>query len=646
MANVVEIVVKSKDQSGPGLASGERNLDAFAKTGVKAGDAVAGSMEKMADKVTVAQKRVSAALDAEAESLAEVMRASDQVDFERISGDTDKLTAAQKRLDEALRKQAKASKDAESAAASLGQAQAQAAKAADKAAADAGKKPFLELGGKKFSESMVAGIAAGGPLVAAVGAAVGAAGAGAVVTGFGAGIAGLGLTIAANSGPVKGSIEKFKAEIGADMSRISAPFQQTWAVILDQGEKTFDKFRPALEKSMGDLAPVMSRFVARLGQGFAQLVPAIAPITRAFSKVLDDLGPRMPQVIGGIEKSLTRLASSIERNPQAFGDFISIVGKAIELVLNFGMAVNEANAIVHKAWDFVTLKQFRGEAEGATGAVEGLDGAQLKAKQSAADMAEAERAAKDAAAALADAIRDLTDATYANIGGELARKAAVDASDEALKTYTEAVRDHGAKSEEASDALLGVEQAALAVAEATYNAALAQQTASGQAQNSVAAQTAARDALMNMAAHAKGPARDTILAQADAVQQLINKLNAVNRTFNAKVMISYQGTVPQGFQAASGRTGLAHGGITGAAGGGPRSRQTLVGEHGPEIVDLAPGSTVHTAGETQRMLSQGGTGGFTLTELVLPRGSIEALLVEILQKAIQDRGGMGRVFVA
>lgn len=50
----------------------------------------------------------------------------------------------------------------------------------------------------------------------------------------------------------------------------------------------------------------------------------------------------------------------------------------------------------------------------------------------------------------------------------------------------------------------------------------------------------------------------------------------------------------------------ASGGITGAAGGGPRGNEVLVGEQGPEIVDLAPGSMVHSNPDSMRMLQGGG----------------------------------------
>ncbi len=51
-------------------------------------------------------------------------------------------------------------------------------------------------------------------------------------------------------------------------------------------------------------------------------------------------------------------------------------------------------------------------------------------------------------------------------------------------------------------------------------------------------------------------------------------------------------------------TGNAHGGIVGAAGGGPRSGMFWAGEQGPELVSAPAGSRVYTAGESARMATQ------------------------------------------
>lgn len=61
-----------------------------------------------------------------------------------------------------------------------------------------------------------------------------------------------------------------------------------------------------------------------------------------------------------------------------------------------------------------------------------------------------------------------------------------------------------------------------------------------------------------------------------------------------------------------GLTASAHGGIPGvshAAEGGPRGNQVLVGEEGPEIVDLPMGSHVNSNADSRRIAGSGGGGG-------------------------------------
>lgn len=64
----------------------------------------------------------------------------------------------------------------------------------------------------------------------------------------------------------------------------------------------------------------------------------------------------------------------------------------------------------------------------------------------------------------------------------------------------------------------------------------------------------------------------------------------------------------------------ASGGIQGAASGGPRGGLTWVGEHGPELMNVAPGSQVHSAGDSQRMNGSG-------------RGSNQPLIIQLVMDA-------------
>lgn len=85
--------------------------------------------------------------------------------------------------------------------------------------------------------------------------------------------------------------------------------------------------------------------------------------------------------------------------------------------------------------------------------------------------------------------------------------------------------------------------------------------------------------------------------------------------------------------------GFARGGIVGAAAsGGPRGGTVLVGEQGPELVKLPFGSSVTGAGQTAAMMGGGG-GGTIVLEINSGGSKLDDLLVELLRKAVRDRGG-------
>jgi trimeric autotransporter adhesin len=88
-------------------------------------------------------------------------------------------------------------------------------------------------------------------------------------------------------------------------------------------------------------------------------------------------------------------------------------------------------------------------------------------------------------------------------------------------------------------------------------------------------------------------------------QAKINAMHGKNIIIRATTYYDSKGNPHQSFHEGG---HYAHGGVVGAASGGPRSNLTLVGEQGPELVRLAAGSTVISNPETRRMLS-GASGG-------------------------------------
>ncbi|MFC8862648.1 coiled-coil domain-containing protein [[Kitasatospora] papulosa] len=118
------------------------------------------------------------------------------------------------------------------------------------------------------------------------------------------------------------------------------------------------------------------------------------------------------------------------------------------------------------------------------------------------------------------------------------------------------------------------------------------------------------------------------------------KLDAINGKTSHTYVITHMEARQEGSHGT--QLGYAHGGVIGAAGGGPRSRLTLVGEQGPELVDLAPGSRVRSNPDTKRMLAGGRAGGGgqpLVVQLQLDGRQIAEVLIDPLRGVIQGKGG-------
>ncbi|MFF8901662.1 phage tail protein [Streptomyces lydicus] len=127
-------------------------------------------------------------------------------------------------------------------------------------------------------------------------------------------------------------------------------------------------------------------------------------------------------------------------------------------------------------------------------------------------------------------------------------------------------------------------------------------------------------------------------ASITAAQKTVNGLQKSADKIE-QAMTRAAAVIERSIKGALGIRGRATGGIIGAAGGGPRSAWTLVGEQGPEIVDLPYGSRVRSNSDSRRMAGAAGGGGAVVLELHSGGARLDDLLVEILRKAVRVRGG-------
>ncbi|MFJ4837181.1 hypothetical protein [Streptomyces sp. NPDC088746] len=138
----------------------------------------------------------------------------------------------------------------------------------------------------------------------------------------------------------------------------------------------------------------------------------------------------------------------------------------------------------------------------------------------------------------------------------------------------------------------------------------------------------------------KAKVRADIYQLEQAIAAARRKLDAINGKTSHTYVITHMEARREGSYGTE--LGYAHGGVIGAAGGGPRSRMTLVGEQGPELVDLAPGSRVRSNPDTKRMLTAGHAGGGgqpIVIQLDIAGRFLGEVIIDPLRQAITSRGG-------
>lgn len=83
--------------------------------------------------------------------------------------------------------------------------------------------------------------------------------------------------------------------------------------------------------------------------------------------------------------------------------------------------------------------------------------------------------------------------------------------------------------------------------------------------------------------------------------------------------------------------GLAHGGVVGAASGMVRNGMTLVGEHGPELVNLPSGAYVHSNPDTQRIMSGSGQPLIVELKLTSDKSALGEAIIQSIRPIVRQR---------
>lgn len=440
-------------------------------------------------------------------------------------------------------------------------------------------------------------------LAASASAAIGAALAGGISLAFGASFVGLGFYLLKDNKKVEKAWSNTTSHLKKTFSHAADGLIPVVTHASSVLQKMGDEFAPHFKQAMDKAAPSLNSFIDNLQKGFEKFGKrAFKPMMDAFNIMLEDvLGPELRGMLSTLGKSFGALGRTVQKHSVEIGMVFHVLLGVIPLAIDavnflanaFAVMVRGATAgfgyLVKYGVAYLVrglMEAFGGIIHGAAKAFGWIPG--LGGKLKSADRA----------------FRGWKDKTY---------KYLQDLGQESI--------DVGKK----LDQMNKVRQLKMNIRDWQAKA------------------EAAKAKLRTVPKSKQAKLRADISDLDRKIKAAKSHLFTIHgKTVYIDVVTRYMGKVPgTGGLRNIGGIARATGGIVGhAAEGGPRANLTMVGEHGPELVDLAPGSRVHSNPDTGRMLS-GGRGGSGEMTIILQIGDkkLGDLIIDPLRKSVRTRGG-------
>lgn len=428
----------------------------------------------------------------------------------------------------------------------------------------------------------------------------GAAIAGALVIALGGAVAGLGIFLAAQAEDVKKKWKDTLAELKPlfqDAARPMLPvIEHARRVLLDMARSWAPQFQVALDSMRG---PLMS-FTDSLAAGFDKLkARAGKDLIEAFDAFMIAFGPAWESFMAGLGDALGALARTVR-------DHSTEIAVGLRMVLGLITTIIDIINFFANAWVTMFDLAIKGVAN-LTGVIAGF-----------ADF-------------LFGIFDSILEGMVTAFGGLPIIGEQVIAARQKFAQFRE-----GTVSDlrQAEDAIRG----------------MGQTIADANARNKLTADISVLEAKVKQAKKRLQETNDKkvqakIKAEIGQLTEQLRiangKLDAINgRTVHTWV-VTHMEARKEGVHGT--QLGRAHGGIIGAATGGVRSNMTLVGERGPELVNLPAGSRVRSNEDSRRMmaLSSAGGGLSQPIELVvnLDGRVVARQLYDPLREETRKRGG-------
>lgn len=489
---------------------------------------------------------------------------------------------------------------------------------------------------------------------ATIGAAVGIAAApviiGTISTALAAGVGAAGL------GAGIGLAIKNDPALSAEAKEVGAKFMQS------MGEGAQTAFSGPLKQSLSILDDAAEHAAQSWSKAFTALAPTIVPLTRDIADAVTEISDTLASVASSSGPALQGVGDSIRLLADGLSDFITILADggpeaASNLTLIAGAIADNLRAdatlldMLNKLSNnpiltgplIPLLRDHYMDAANATGTFAKHQSELQDAMDGVVSLIEFERTGLKN---LAADMKAETDPVFGLLNAQ-------DHLAEAQKNVAETTKEHGKKSRETEAALRDLAEAAIDVEDKAGDLAA---TTGGKLTPALRATLEAagltKGEINNLegqfkAAHRAGDNfAKTYRAKIDAstataesrikhVQNLLRQVRSKRISVDVLVADSQLDKVYNTLNRLGGGN-YAHGGIKGAASGMGAGGLAWVGERGPELVSLPTGSTVHSSGDSMRMMRQGmnaagGGGEFVLR--AAPSANRE--LIDVLMASMQ-----------
>lgn len=437
------------------------------------------------------------------------------------------------------------------------------------------------------------------------------------------------------------------------------------------GDGATAAFSGPLHDSLNILSDAGDEVAQHWTDAFSKLGPAIAPLTHDIADSVVRVSDSLSKLAGNSGPALGALGDSVRLVADGVGDFIDIVGDggpeaAANLTLISGALADmirdqgkflaflndlSNNPILSGTLIPLLRDHYKDLADSTSGVI-----------QKHESLAEAMEGVKTEAEFERTALSNLAKDMHAETDPVFGLLDAQDKLADAEKNATKAVKEHGRGSKEADSALRGLAEAALDVEGKAGDLA---QTTGGHLTPALRATLSAAgltesqigdlDRQFGEARRSGNDFAKTYRAKIDAstqtaeqkirhVRELLDQVHSKKISVNVVVNESRLDKVYNTLNRLGGN--YAHGGIKGAASGMATSGLTWVGEQGPELVSLPTGSTVHSSGDSMRMMRQGmdAAGGGTLNLVISREPGAGRDLLDVLIEQLRfriDRNGQG-----